>query len=151
MRLLSRSYFETVLTSRRLVLLSLFVIPWTVLVVAGGTTLVFPWGLVNPRTLHVTTLPEYLFVLTAGLPEQLLSWPLSVLLYLIALASAFSGRFEDGRVTGGLLAIAGITHLNFALRFVGYGALVIPLGPIALFAVAWWFHWPDFRQFLNRR
>ncbi|SIQ97738.1 TIGR04206 family protein [Haladaptatus litoreus] len=104
----------------------------------------------NPASLHVTTLPEYLFVLTAGLPPQLLAWPLSVLFYLLALVSAFSGRFEDRRVTGGLLVLAGVTQLNFVFRFVAYGGLVVPLGPIALFAVVWWFHWPDLRGALSR-
>ncbi len=51
-------------------LLALFFVPWTVLVAPGGTTFVFPWGLVNPTTLHVTTLPDYLFVLTSGLPRH---------------------------------------------------------------------------------
>ncbi len=134
---------------RRLVFLSLVVLPWTILVAPGGTTLVFPWGLANPATLHVTTLPEYLFIRTAGLPSQLLAWPLSVIFYLLALVSAFSGRFEDRRVTGGLLVVAGVTNLNFALGFVGRAGSVVPLGSVALFAVAWWFHWPDLRETLN--
>ncbi|WP_435153189.1 TIGR04206 family protein [Haladaptatus sp. DFWS20] len=146
----ARSVFAFATKPRRLVLLSLLVVPWTVLATSGGTTLVFPWGLANPITLHVTTLPEYLYARTAGLPGQLLAWPLSVVFYLLALMSAFAGRFEDRRVTAGLLVLAGVTHLNFTLRFVGYDGLVVPLGSIALFAVVWWFHRPDVRDSLNR-
>ncbi|WP_458206413.1 TIGR04206 family protein [Haladaptatus sp. NG-SE-30] len=135
---------------RHLALLALGIVPWTILVAPGGTTLVFPWGLVEPTTLHVTTLPEYLFVLTAGLPGRLLAWPVSVLLYLLALVSSFSGRFEDRRVTGALLVLAGVTHANFALGFVRRAGLVVPLGTVALWATAWWFHWPDLRGALDR-
>ena len=51
---------------RRLALLALFVVPWTILVAPGGTTLVFPWGLANPATGNVTTLADYLFVYASG-------------------------------------------------------------------------------------
>ncbi|WP_458189279.1 TIGR04206 family protein [Haladaptatus sp. NG-WS-4] len=143
----SRSYSGA---KRHLGLLALGFVPWTILLAPGGTTLVFPWGLVNPTTLHVTTLPDYLFVLTAGLPERLLAWPLSVLFYLLALLSAFSGRFEDRRVTGILLVLAGASHASFALGFVGRAGVTVPLGPVVLWAAAWWFHWPDLRRALNR-
>ncbi|GAA0251573.1 TIGR04206 family protein [Haladaptatus pallidirubidus] len=142
--------FDFTAKQRRLSILALFALPWLILVAPSGTTLIFPWGLVNPTTLHVTTLPKYLFVLTVGLPSRLLAWPLSVLFYLLALLSAFSGRFEDRRVTGGLLVLAGVTQLNFVFRFVAYGGLVVPFGTIGLFGVAWWFHRPDLRGALSR-
>ncbi|WP_227354808.1 TIGR04206 family protein [Haladaptatus salinisoli] len=141
------------LSGRRLALLALGLVPWTVLVARGGTTFVFPWGLVEPTTLHVTTLPDYLFVYTAGLPDRLLAWPVSVLCYLLALACAFAGRFEDRRVTAGLLVLAGASHASFALGLVtgvSRSGLVVPVGPVALWLVAWWFHWPDLRGALNR-
>jgi uncharacterized protein (TIGR04206 family) len=142
------------LSGRRLALLALGIVPWTILVAPGGTTLVFPWGLFDPTTLHVTTLPDYLFVLTSGLPGRLIAWPVSVLCYLFALASAFAGRFEDRRVTAGLLVLAGASHASFALGFVfgvaQVGLVVLPLGPVALWLVAWWFHWPDLRGALHR-
>ena len=131
---------------RRLALIALLAVPWTVLVAPGGTTFVYPWGLVNPTTFHVTTLPDYLFVYTTGLPERLLAWPVSVVLYLAALASAFAGRFEDRRVTGGLLAIAGLSQAIFALGFPRRSGTVIPLGAVLLWTAAWWFHWPDLRS-----
>lgn len=139
---------------RRTVLLALFFVPWTLLFAPGGTTLVFPWGLVNPETTHVTTLSDYLLVYTAGLPERLLAWPVSVCCYLAALISAFSGRYEDRRVTGGLLVLAGGAHAVFALGFstpgVGPSGLVVPLGPVLLWATAWWFHWPDLLGAISR-
>jgi uncharacterized protein (TIGR04206 family) len=134
---------------RRLVLLALFFVPWTVLVAPGGTTLVFPWGLFNPATRHVTTLPDYLFVLTSGLPRQLLAWPLSVCLYLLAVLSSFAGRLEDRRVTGWLLVFAGITHVSFSLRFVHRTGYVVPLGPVCLWLCAWWFHCSDLGKIIE--
>lgn len=134
---------------RRLALLALFFVPWTVLVAPSGTTLVFPWGLLNPTTYHVTTLPDYLFVLTSGLPRQLLAWPLSVCLYLLAVLSSFTGRFEDRRVTGWLLVFAGVTHVSFSLRFVHRSGLVAPLGPVCLLLCAWWFYWPDLGRIIE--
>ncbi|RBI60957.1 TIGR04206 family protein [halophilic archaeon] len=136
---------------RRLALLALFAVPWTVLFAPGGTTLVFPWGLVNPATGHVTTLADYLLVYTAGLPQRLLAWPVSVLLYLAGVASAFAGRFEDRRVTGGLLVIAGASNAVFASGFVRRGGQVVPLGTLLLWAAAWWFYRTDLRGSLDRR
>jgi uncharacterized protein (TIGR04206 family) len=135
---------------RRLALLALFVVPWTILVAPGGTTLVFPWGLANPATGNVTTLADYLFVYTAGLPQRLLAWPVAVLLYLAGVASAFAGRFEDRRVTGGLLVIAGASNAVFASGFVRRGGQVVPLGTLLLWATAWWLYRSDLRGALDR-
>jgi len=128
--------------NRRLAfLLSPLVVPWTVLVYTGGYGFVFAWGLVSVGPLAVTTLPDYLFVLTDGLPNYLLSWPISVLLYGLSLASAGVGTLtdrEDVRVTAGLLALAGVSHLWFSLG-VGSrtGEVAVPVGTPLLWAVAW--------------
>jgi uncharacterized protein (TIGR04206 family) len=97
--------------------------------------------------LHVTTLPDYLFVYTRGLPQRLLAWPIAVLLYLVAVGSALLGsvRREDGRVTGGLLVFAGVSHLRFTLGLGRPGLLAIPVGTILLWTGAWWFYWSDLR------
>lgn len=123
-------------------LLALVAVPWSVQRFAtGDVTLLFPWGLVNTNPPTVTTLYGYLFVYTAGLPEFILAWPLSVGLYALALGSAAAGLLvgrEDVRVTGGLLVAAGIAQLTVASGFSLQPARVAyPLGTAALWAVAW--------------
>lgn len=119
-------------------------LPWVVVIGQGpgaAVSLVFSFGLVNPAPLHVTPLPTYLLVLTRGLPESLLAWPVAALLYGLAFASASSARVagrEDRRVTGGLLVLAGLSLLPVAAT-VGRPATVVavPLGTVGLWLVAW--------------
>ena len=136
---------------RPLALLALAALPWTVLT---SGELVFAWGLATLDTIHVTTLPDYLLVYTRGLPNRLLAWPIAVLLYLLALGNTVLGQVapdvEDRRVTGGLLALAGLSVLRFTLGLRGPGALAVPVGSLLLWAAAWWFHWPDLRTALWR-
>ena len=97
---------------RILILFVLALVPWTAFPTGD---FVFAWGLVTTAPTHVTTLPDYLFVQTSGLPRRLLAWPVSTILYLLALGSATVGvavGHEDGRVTGGLLALAGASQLS---------------------------------------
>jgi uncharacterized protein (TIGR04206 family) len=134
---------------RRLsLLLALALVPWT-MVLGGVLTLVFPFGLVNTTPLHLTSLLDYLRFTGgfAALPGFLRAWPTSVLLYLGALASAFGGVFghEDRRVTGGLLALTGITHLGLAVGFSRVGRLAVPVAPVLALALAWWLYWPAVR------
>ena len=131
--------------ARRLfALLAVGLAPWTVF---PSGDFVFAWGLVSTGPLHVTTLTDYLFVYTAGLPSRLLAWPVAVVLYLLAVASALFGPVdrEDRRVTGGLLVLAGVSHLRFSLGLTRPGLLVIPTGTVLLWTAAWWFHWSDLR------
>ncbi len=138
-------------TRRLLVLLVLGFLPWTVLV-GESLTLVFAFGLLNPNPLHLTTLYEYLFRFTGGfaaLPTYLRAWPVSVLLYLGSLTSALGGLlgYEDPRVTGGLLALAGVSHVSLAVGLSrGIGRVAIPVGTVLLLAVAWWLYWPAVRR-----
>ncbi|WP_115863746.1 TIGR04206 family protein [Halorussus litoreus] len=134
---------------RLLALAALAIAPWTVL---GAGDFVFAWGLATVDPLHVTTLPDYLFVYTAGLPARLLAWPIAVLLYLLAVVSAALGTagWEDRRVTGGLLVLAGASHLRFSLGLSRLGLLAVPTGSLLLWTAAWWFHWPDLRDSLSR-
>lgn len=140
-------------TGRRglVAVLALAAVPWSVQTfAAGGVTLLFPWGLVNADPLGVTTLYHFLFVYTAGLPDFVLAWPLSVALYLLALASAGLGAAvdrEDARVTGGLLVLAGVAQLSVASGFSFQpGRTAYPLGTAALWAVAWRVYWPAVRD-----
>ena len=137
--------------SRLFALLFLLLVPWTVLT---SGDLVFAWGLATIDPISVTTLPDYLFVYTRGLPNRLLAWPVAVLLYLLAVANALLGavapRLEDRRVTGGLLALAGASDLWFALGLTRPGLVAVPVGSVLCWTAAWWFHWPDLRDGLWR-
>lgn len=136
---------------RFLVLVALAFLPWTVLV-GSDVTLVFQFGLVNADPLHLTNLYDYLFRFTGGfaaLPTFLRTWPVSVVLYLATLVSAFAGILgrEDPRVTGGLLALAGLSHAGLAVGLSrGIGRLAVPIGPVLALAVAWWLYWPAVRR-----
>ncbi|UPV73243.1 TIGR04206 family protein [Halorussus limi] len=134
---------------RPVALLALAALPWTVL--ASGD-LVFAWGLASLDPIHVTILWDYLLVYTRGLPNRLLAWPVAVLLYLLAVGNALLGtlepNWEDRRVTGGLLALAGISDLWFALGMARPGLLAVPVGSVLLWTAAWWFHWSDLRTAL---
>ena len=126
-------------------LLVLLAAPWSVAVVDPGyVTLVFPWGLVTPRTLSVTTLFDYLFVYTSGLPEFLRAWPASVGLYALALLAAGGGAVsgaDDRRVTAGLLALAGVAQVSLAVGFSAQpGRVALPTGTLALWGAAWWYY-----------
>lgn len=122
-------------------LLALLAVPWSVQTFVGErSTYVFPWGLLNVDPFGVTTLSEFLFVYTANLPEYIYAWPLSVLLYLLALGFAAVGPvvgYEDGRVVAGLLAAAAVAQLTLAREFsVQPGRTTWPVGTALLLAVA---------------
>jgi len=134
-----------------LVLVGVGLLPWTVITWPGGTQVVALWGLLNPATLHVVSLPEYLFVLTAGLPDRLLAWPASALLYLAGLGAVVADRYGRGdrRLTVGLLGLAGLAHLGFAAGVAARGAAaVLPIGPVLLGAALWWFDGPFIRRWV---
>jgi len=133
---------------RLLALVVVGVLPWTVLVGPGGVELVFLFGLANPATVHFVSLPEYLFVLTSGLPDRLLAWPASTLLYAGGLVSEVADQRLGGdvRLTAGLVGLAGLAHLGFTFGIVAReGSTVLPLGPAAAGLVLWWFYWPALR------
>lgn len=119
-------------------------IPWTVLVSPGGdltVDLVFAWGLLDPETLHAVTITDYLFEHTAGLPEHLLAWPTSVLLWLLAAASVAGGVVvgqEDRRITAGLFVLAGLAALRFSAGIGLHGGPVaLPVAAVVLWLLAW--------------
>lgn len=137
---------------RRLLAVALLAaVPWTVVLVGGEYTALFAFGLFNTNPPQLVTLYAYLFRFTAGpatLPEYLVAWPTSFLLYCGALASALGGVLgrEDRRVTAGLLIFAGLAQLSVALGLSRVtGRLAIPLGTACLWVLAWWFYWPDLR------
>jgi uncharacterized protein (TIGR04206 family) len=141
-------------TKRLLSVAALLAVPWTILSLGGEYTLVFAFGLFNTNPPQLVTLYAYLFRFTAGpatLPQYLLAWPTSFLLYCSALASALGGVLgrEDRRVTAGLLVFAGFAQLSVALGLSRItGRLAIPLGTACLWGLAWWFYWPDLRRTL---
>ena len=138
---------------RLLAFLLVGVTPWTVVAGPGGVGLVFLFGLQNPATAHFVSLPEYLFVLTSGLPDRLLAWPASSLLYVGGLGVEVVDRFRGGSVPGGdaslaagLFGLAGLAHLAFAFGLeTRADSVVVPLGPALVGLVLWWSYWPSFR------
>jgi uncharacterized protein (TIGR04206 family) len=134
-----------------LVLLCLAAVPWSVQVFdVGDATFLFAWGLVNTNPLQVTTLSQFLFVYTAGLPDYILAWPVSVCLWAGSVVSAAVGARtgrEDVRVTAGLLVLAGVAQVTLARGFsVQPYRAAYPVGTAALWAAAWWFYWPAIRR-----
>ena len=133
---------------RLLALAGIALLPWAVFPTGD---FVFAWGLMGTNPIHVTTLPDYLFVYTAGLPQRLLAWPVAVALFSLAagsaiLGTAFGPEYEDRRVTGGLLVLAGASDLWFSLGMSQIGVTAIPTGTVLLWAAAWWFHWRDLHR-----
>jgi uncharacterized protein (TIGR04206 family) len=140
-------------TRRLVAIAALLVLPWSLIFAGDALTLVFPFGLVDPRTLHLTDVVSYTTVHTGGLPGYLFAWPVGSLLYLGALASAAAGVLldrEDRRVTAGLLVLAGFTQLSFAWGFTRrIDTVAVPLGTILAWTVVWWFDWPAVRAALS--
>ncbi|WP_336134023.1 TIGR04206 family protein [Natronomonas amylolytica] len=138
---------------RLLAVLAVGLVPWTVVLVREPT-FVFSFGLVSLDPFHLTNVYEFLFVYTEVLPRRLQAWPAGLLLYAGALASAIGGLrgYEDPRLTGGLLAFAGIAHAQVSYGlFWTYGLPVselpvLPVGAVASWLVAWWYYWPLARQ-----
>ncbi|RJS98105.1 hypothetical protein [Halococcus sp. IIIV-5B] len=117
-------------------------VPWVVLFYPGGQEAYFSAGLLS-YTGNFVTLPAYLsravpdFLPFASvfsiLPQRLLAWPTSVGLWLLALASSLLGSYEDRRVTDGLLVVAGLSQLTFALGFwTAEGYVAVPIGAVLL-------------------
>ena len=123
---------------------SLLAVPWSVLTYGGRpSTLLFAWGLVNPRSLHVTDLYSYLFVFTRGVPDWILAWPVGAVCLLVAVASAgwgVAGGGEDVRVTGGLVALVGLAALLVSLGFAAQpGRLGVPVAAAVAWPLAGWY------------
>lgn len=132
---------------RLLALLAAGLLPWVVVVSNGAVGLVLAWGLADPATADVTTLPAYVrFTGGLAVSRALLAWPVATVLYLVALASGLSGVVldrEDRRVTAGLLVLVGATLLPVAAG-VGRdaGVAAVPVGSLVCWAAAW-FGWRE--------
>ena len=136
-------------------LLSLAVVPWTVILLRGGVTLVFPFGFVTASgSVSFVSLPE-LLARGGGLPRASELLPLSVLFYVGALLSAIVAAVDLGdgdlsdtwitapRFTGGLLALAGLTHLAVSWSVLHRPAYTpLPVGAVCLLVATWWLYWP---------
>jgi uncharacterized protein (TIGR04206 family) len=130
-------------------LLGIFLVglpPWVVLFYPGGMEMYFAYGIVTYRGLFIS-LPEYLsMAAVAALPSRLLAWPVSVVLWLLALVSAALGSYEDRRVTDGLLALAGLNQLVFVVGFwTAEGYIALPIGTALVLGLAWWDYRPAAR------
>jgi len=130
---------------------ALALVPWTVILVYGEVTLVFPFGFVNTNPLELIDTYTLLVVAKGGLPRNPELLPLSILFWAVALASATAGLLgrEDPRFTAGLLVLAGLSHLGVAYAFSHRLAYTpVPFGAILMVAVAWWFYWPSLRALM---
>ncbi|WP_276257571.1 TIGR04206 family protein [Haloglomus litoreum] len=130
------------------VVAALAVVPWTVILIYGEVTLVFPFGFLNTNPPELIDTYTLLVVAKGGLPRNPELLPLSILFYLVALASAGAGLVgrEDPRFTAGLLVLAGGSHLGVAYAFSHRLAYTpVPFGAVIMFAVAWWYYWPSLR------
>jgi len=121
------------------------VVPWTVYFYDGGAGGFAAYGLLSfTPSFHVTDLLTYLD--NAVVPGGWFSaWLTGLLLYALALLSLAFAFFdlEDYRVTDGLLALAGLNELYFAVGFyANRDYLTLPLGALCLLAVAVW----DYRR-----
>ena len=133
---------------RRLAVVALVgLLPWTVLIIGSELTLVFPAGLVNTNPLQFVSVYDFFVRFTAGVPSFIQSWHTGVMLYLLALASAFSGVVwrEDPRITA--LALVGVALSQVGV-FLGLnrrlGSVALPVGTVSILAVVWWCYWPLF-------
>ena len=151
-------------TSRRRLaaVASLLAVPWTALLIdySGVTVLngLFPLFVLDYNSgvdPAVRLIPVWrFFAAGGGLPRNPELWPASVLLYLVALASAAAGALfdrEDARLTGGALALAGIAGLGVAVSFTHRLRYTpVPVGAILACALAWWYYAPAFRRMFER-
>lgn len=134
---------------RLVAILTVGVLPWTVVVTGGDATLVFSLALVDPAVPTFTDVYSYAFVYTRELPAYLLAWPLGAGLYLLALASVLLGTVagvEDRRVTAGLLVLVALTQASVAWGFTTRpGYVGVPVGAVAAALVVWRLEWPAIR------
>jgi len=120
-------------------------LPWTVLLIGDELTLLFTVGLFNTNPPQFVSIFDYFVRFTDTLPSFIESWGTGVLLYLLSLASAISGVVwrEDSRITALALLGAALSQIGVAVGFSRrLGSLALPLGTVAMLAVAWWYYWP---------
>jgi len=125
---------------RTALLLAAGALPWVLISYESGLSLVFSFGFVTPRPLHIQSVLEYVTT-TRALPGWLLAYPTAAGLYAAAVASRAlaAAALEDRRVTTGLLALAGLDLLYFAVSFSErrLGVVAVPVGVALLWFAAW--------------
>jgi len=123
-----------------LLLLAAGLVPWVLIPYETGVSLVFSFGLVTPHPLYFQSVLAYLDA-AGRLPRTLLAYPIATVLYASALASRALAALdrEDRRVTAGLLGLAGLDVLYFAVAFSSYRIRVValPTGTFLLWLAAW--------------
>ena len=139
---------------RRLLLVVAFAfVPWTV-ILGPARTFVFPFGLFSDDPWFLVPVHDYLRLSAYGRFAYIDAWLIGAGLYLVAVLSALVGVLgvEDRRLTGGLLALAGVSQFPLAAGFsrrLGYVA--VPVGSVLLIVAAWWLYWPDVRAWVGAR
>jgi uncharacterized protein (TIGR04206 family) len=148
-------------TRRVLVALVVAFLPWTVVLRRGFVDLFFPWGLVPAGPSGPTTITDFYFQFTAGLPEYLNAWGLGALLFAVGLANALFGLAseradfplrEDPRITASMYVFAGFGQLIFALGFLRRpGYVAVPLGTVLLWGLVWRYYRRDLASLFGYR
>jgi uncharacterized protein (TIGR04206 family) len=139
---------------RRLaVVVALGLVPWTV--IAGvDLTFVLSFGLLNDNPWYLVALPDYLQFSQYGRSAAIEAWLVGVGIYAAALASALAGvaGWDDRRLTGGLLVLAGVSQFPLAWAFSRRPDVVaLPVGSVLLLVAAWWLYWPAVAAWVGDR
>ncbi|WP_435146450.1 hypothetical protein [Halobaculum sp. P14] len=114
-------------------------VPWSIQVSPGSRAFLrFAWGGVSLDPVVARTLLTYLAYSSSPLLGR---WVAAAACWLLAVGSAALGFVdaEDGRVTAGLLAVAGAANVVVASSFAASPAQrTYPVGSLLLWAVAAW-------------
>lgn len=121
-------------------------VPWLVVSGAGGTTYVFPFGLLDGASWRLLVLTTYLGALSGAVPAFAESLAIGAGCFLLALVSAFAGCLgaSTDRLTGGLLVLAALSQLGLLVGVGGrlhataipVGVLLVGFGGVVLFRSA---------------
>ncbi|WP_330632403.1 hypothetical protein [Halocatena halophila] len=106
-------------------------VPWVVLSAPGGTTYVFPFGLLDGSSGRFLVLTTYLGALGGTVPAFARSLAIGAGCFLLALVSAFAGclGFSTDQLTGGLLVLAALSQIGLLVGVGGrFHATAIPVG-----------------------
>jgi len=147
---------------RVLAAVAVALLPWTVVSTRGYVDLFFSFGLVPVGSSEVTTIVDFYFRFTAGLPEEMNAWGLGALLFAVGLANAIFGLVsewaglalrEDLRITAAMYVFAGFGQLVFALGFLGRPGpyVAVPLGTVLLWGLVWRYYRRDLASVFEYR
>ena len=147
---------------RVLAAIAVALLPWTVVFTRQYVDLFFSFGLLPVGPSGLTTITDFYFRHTAGLPEYLNAWGLGVLLFAVGLANALFGLVseraglslrDDPRITAAMYVFAGFGQLVFAFGFLRRpsGYVAVPLGTVLLWGLVWRYYRQDLASVFRYR